>query len=103
VNKELCFGAIPLKWDGKQWLVLLVHHRKGEYWAFPKGHPEAGESPEEAAKRELFEETALRITRLLTPQLLWEQYTFIQAGRYVEKTGRLLPCRGRGRASFAKP
>lgn len=37
--------------------VLLVHRRDGQGWAFPGGHIEDGESPEDAARRELKEET----------------------------------------------
>jgi len=36
---------------------LLVRHRERETWELPAGHIETGESPFEAAKRELFEET----------------------------------------------
>ncbi len=42
--------------------VLLIHHRTAEgyaWWATPGGGIDAGESPEEAARREVFEETGL--------------------------------------------
>lgn len=40
--------------------VLVVHRPKYDDWAFPKGKLEAGESWEEAAVREVEEETGLR-------------------------------------------
>jgi 8-oxo-dGTP pyrophosphatase MutT (NUDIX family) len=43
--------------DGR---VLLVHRPKYDDWAFPKGKLEDGESWEEAATREVEEETGLR-------------------------------------------
>jgi diadenosine hexaphosphate hydrolase (ATP-forming) len=39
--------------------VLLLRDRMG-FWVFPKGHLEAGETPEEAAVREVLEETGIR-------------------------------------------
>lgn len=43
--------------------VLLVQEAKGPHasrWGFPKGHVDQGESPEEAALRELDEESGLK-------------------------------------------
>jgi len=40
---------------------LLVFGKKSEKWGFPKGHMEEGESEEQTAIRELFEETGIRI------------------------------------------
>ena len=48
-------GAVVL--DGGRCLVI----RRGREWIFPKGHVESGESPEEAARREVFEETGIEI------------------------------------------
>ncbi|MGQ9753766.1 MAG: NUDIX hydrolase [Thermaceae bacterium] len=39
--------------------VLLLRDRMG-YWVFPKGHLEEGESPTEAAVREVREETGIQ-------------------------------------------
>jgi 8-oxo-dGTP diphosphatase len=41
--------------------VLLVHRPQYDDWTFPKGKLEAGESWEDAAVREVEEETGLRI------------------------------------------
>lgn len=50
-------------WRGGE--VLLVERSgdpSGGLWSFPGGHLEWGESLEDAARREVFEETGLRIT-----------------------------------------
>lgn len=46
--------------------VLLMHRKKDgeEYWVFPGGHTEEGETPEETLKREIWEEVSLNITRI---------------------------------------
>ena len=45
--------------------VLLVRYRSGD-WAFPKGHIEGSETPEQTAVREVQEETGVR-ARILGP------------------------------------
>lgn len=42
--------------------VLLRHHEKYHKWLFPGGHVELHETPEDAAVREAYEETGLRVT-----------------------------------------
>ncbi len=49
-------GVLLVDPDGQ---VLLARRRDGQGWAFPGGHIEAGETPEQAARRELTEETGL--------------------------------------------
>ena len=84
---DLSYGIVPLKKFEGSWRVLLVHHIAG-HWSFPKGHPERGESAEEAAKRELEEETGLHVIKLLQKELLEEVYTFTHRGEKIYKTVR---------------
>ena len=51
--------------------VILIHRYRGgrEYWVIPGGHIDEGETPEQAAVREVKEETNLDIYDLT---LLWE-------------------------------
>jgi dTMP kinase len=44
--------------------VLLVKDKKWDSWNYPGGRMEEGETPEEAAKREVFEETNLVVENL---------------------------------------
>ena len=50
--------AVFVVWEGK---VLLHLHRKLGMWLPPGGHIERGELPDDAAVREVFEETGLRV------------------------------------------
>lgn len=62
MKREKSCGAIVYKFgeDGQPKL-LLVKHRYGGHWAFPKGHVEAGEDEFQTAHREILEETGLRV------------------------------------------
>ena len=42
--------------------LLLLKHRYGGHWSFPKGHVEQGENEFQTALREVKEETGLTIT-----------------------------------------
>ena len=55
---EDSFGAILLEPGETEPWVLLIRSAHG--WSFPKGHGEPGETPEETAVREIFEETGIR-------------------------------------------
>ena len=50
--------AVFVVWEGK---VLLHLHRKLGIWLPPGGHIERDELPDEAAVREVFEETGIRV------------------------------------------
>lgn len=82
---EQSYGVIPLKKEGVQWKVLLIRHQAG-HWSFPKGHAEIGESPLDAASRELKEETGLTLVELLSDTPLTESYRFKSKNKRVEKT-----------------
>lgn len=80
------FGIIPLVFKNNQWEVFLVQHRHGRYWGFPKGHKEAGESGQNAAERELKEETNLDVVRFISDEPLTEQYRFFLEKKHIFKT-----------------
>ena len=56
MKHEICAGCYVID-DGK---VLLIRHNKG-HWDFPKGHMEPCETLEKTAKREVFEETGIKV------------------------------------------
>tara|TARA_Y100001933_G_scaffold261334_1_gene315851 strand:- start:898 stop:1338 length:441 start_codon:yes stop_codon:yes gene_type:complete len=53
-EKTLKYVVITALYKG-QW--VCVRHRERDTWEFPGGHIEMGETPLQAAKRELYEET----------------------------------------------
>ena len=53
--KEVSAGVVVFKDD----LVLIIKHKNGHI-DFPKGHVEGDETLEEAAIREVFEETGIK-------------------------------------------
>ena len=76
-QQDQSYGVIPLSYRDNHWEVFLIQHRHGYHWGFPKGHAELNETPEEAARRELKEETNLDVVRFLQMEPLSEQYQFV--------------------------
>lgn len=73
--KEKSYGAVIIN-EKKEF--LLIRHKNGEHWDFPKGHKEEGESDRETAVREVLEETGLTV-RLIDG--------FKEKARYSPKPG----------------
>ena len=65
-------------------LIGRLDRRGRLLWSLPKGHLEAGETPEQAAIREVAEETGIK-GRVLT-QLGTIDYWFVAEDRRVHKT-----------------
>lgn len=57
-EKHVCAGGVVYRQTGGSLEVLLIQDRFG-HWALPKGHVEPGETPAEAAVREVQEETGV--------------------------------------------
>jgi len=55
---EMSAGGVVYSWHGSTPMILMIRDRFGR-WTFPKGLIEKGESPEEAAVREICEETGV--------------------------------------------
>lgn len=81
---EISAGAAVFKKTGGRTLLCLVLDRFG-MWTLPKGHVEAGESPLEAAQREVAEEVGLRRLAVVAP-LGASRYRYRRAGALVRKT-----------------
>jgi 8-oxo-dGTP pyrophosphatase MutT (NUDIX family) len=67
-------GARTLVFD-EQDRLLLIQRSDNHRWAIPAGAMELGESMEQCAVRELWEETGLRATSL-TPYAFYTAYTY---------------------------
>lgn len=68
--------------DGSR--ILLISTQAGRRWQLPKGHIEYGETPEQAALREVREETG--VTGRLVAPLSEVEYWFVEKGaRRVHK------------------
>ena len=58
---ESSCGAVIFREEQNERKFLLIRNRRSAHWGFPKGHIELGETEEETAIREVFEETGLKI------------------------------------------
>lgn len=92
VIREKSCGLIIFKKELEELKVLLVHQIEG-HWSFPKGHVEKGETEEETAIRETFEETGIRarvigdfrkvITYYVKDNILKDVVYFIGESEYI--------------------
>lgn len=81
---ERCAGAVTCYLrDGKP-KYLLLHYEEG-YWGFPKGHIERGENEQQAALRELAEETGIQHVFLLHGFQGFNKYYFSRGGETIYK------------------
>jgi len=79
---EFSCGGVVL--EGNKVLLVQVKSMKGrKIWTFPKGHIEAGETPRQAALREVLEETGYKAS-ILKP-MLKVRYAFTLKGKYIKK------------------
>jgi 8-oxo-dGTP pyrophosphatase MutT (NUDIX family) len=65
-KKAISAGAIILREvDGELKIALAQRKRKNKTWVIPKGHVEPGETIEQAALREIYEEAGLHNVQLI--------------------------------------
>ncbi len=80
---EVSAGGVVV--DGGK--VLVIRHARGE-WIMPKGHLEPGEEPEQAALREVREETGLEV-RVVAP-LGETSYAYRRKGEQALRPKRVI-------------
>jgi 8-oxo-dGTP pyrophosphatase MutT (NUDIX family) len=80
-------GAIILREvQGELKIALAQHQRIDKNWVLPKGHVEAGETIEEAALREIHEETGLDNVQLIKHLGSFIRESIKSNGDVVQKT-----------------
>jgi 8-oxo-dGTP pyrophosphatase MutT (NUDIX family) len=86
---EVSAGGLVIDHSGTQGLLIgRIDHKdatgKRVLWSLPKGHIEEGETPEQAAIREVAEETG--ITSSITKSLGVIDFWFMAGGKRIHKT-----------------
>ncbi len=85
MSKEISVGGVVFLRDSLGNInYLLIQSRNWKNWAFPKGHIDEGETKEQTAIREIFEETGLKV-RILPGFLEHYEYEFDFQGQHIEK------------------
>jgi 8-oxo-dGTP pyrophosphatase MutT (NUDIX family) len=84
MKRHFSAGGVIIKTERERPFVLLIKDGYG-HWTWPKGHIEKGESPEDAALREITEETGLK--KIGIEAKIGEQtYYFKLKGELIFKT-----------------
>jgi bis(5'-nucleosidyl)-tetraphosphatase len=86
VGRERAAGFVLFRQANGDRLYLLLRHRDGDHWGFPKGRIEPGEDEIGAARRELREETGIRDLRLVPGFFQQSHYPVMRDGLQYDKT-----------------
>ena len=80
---ETSAGGVVVRWAGEAWEVLVIRDPYGN-WGLPKGHLEGQETLEEAARREVEEETGV-VAGVVGPLVERIDWFFRKDGALVHK------------------
>ena len=87
LERQYCASAYTIDFENKK--VLLMYNKKLDKWLQPGGHIEGKETPEEAAIRETFEETGIKI-KIIGPTFDNNKFQPIATERYINKVGDMI-------------
>ncbi len=84
--QETSAGGFVLSSDGKSTVAIIGRETRSRRieWCVPKGHPEGNETLEQAAVREVFEETGIECQ--VVTALGNINYTFSAGNKVIDKT-----------------
>ncbi|MDD2805338.1 MAG: NUDIX hydrolase [Elusimicrobiales bacterium] len=85
IQKEHSAGGVVFE-DGRVLAIKMRNLKGEEVWTFPKGHLDPGETAEQAALREVLEETGWE-TEILS-DLCTARYSFVRGCAEVDKDVR---------------
>lgn len=93
MTNDFSYGIVPIfnKIVGVDEPYFLLVEQYGDFWSFPKGHPESSESEIEAATREFYEETGIHDLKIIHSVNFIEQYNFTDKGEQINKTVKFFP------------
>jgi 8-oxo-dGTP pyrophosphatase MutT (NUDIX family) len=84
---EVSYGGVVVRDDD---VIVIVPRGRRRILGLPKGGPNAGESPEQTAAREVREETGVTVrVRDLLGQV---DYSYRRSGRWIDKTVHFYLC-----------
>jgi len=88
---EKSAGAVIFRKEKGKTFYLLLHYPRAshrterDYWDFPKGHVEKGETEGGAMRREIFEETGIKDLKLVSKFRETVKYFFRWKGKTIFK------------------
>ena len=85
-GEERSAGFVLYRRAAGRRLYLLLQHRDGRHWAFPKGRIEPGEDELAAARREVAEETGIERLRPIPRFRATSAYRFARGTQSISKT-----------------
>jgi 8-oxo-dGTP pyrophosphatase MutT (NUDIX family) len=85
IKQQYSAGVVVYRSNHDGRIYLLLHYPHG-HWDLPKGKMEPGESQQQAALRELFEETGIQNAVLHEGFIISISYMFSQGKQLVRKT-----------------
>lgn len=86
---EKSAGAVIFRKEDNKFYYLLLQY-KSNYWGFPKGLIEKGETLEDTARREVREETGLKDIKIIEGFKEWIKYFYQRERRNIFKIATYL-------------
>lgn len=80
MRNDFSVGGIATDSEGRVALIRTKNMRGQLVWGLPKGHPEPGEAPIDTARREVEEETGLKVEVLGSQACATVDYWFVDRG-----------------------
>jgi putative (di)nucleoside polyphosphate hydrolase len=81
-NYRPCVGILLVNWEGKAWVGRRINMPSGfSAWQMPQGGIDPGETPLQAALRELYEETGTNKAEIIAESRQWLRYDLPDAIR----------------------
>ena len=81
VEDAVAAGGVVYRRRNRRVEVVLVSRTRSRLWALPKGRPESGETLEQAALREVAEETGLEVA--IVDEVGSDRYSFNHPSQHV--------------------